>query len=496
VAVVDGIVLTEQGEVITNLPLYAWESEPAVWVTNDPAGLLNIMLTMYADHPSFNYQLITSRESDQEVTMSYTKLTKFGFSKGRKNRPGGRHKGMHTVWCPSDMTRNPLEVLGGHAAPDLVKFGVNVRDWCKEQGLPIPSTLAGVASALLRDARFWPDARGRVPRATNERVRKYLPGVYAELRAREGVRYQAISLDQRTAYHRAAQEVATPNPNNLYARGYFNDPEGATELWAVPGDGLYEKITNQPGLVCAQLSASPRRKNRTRPPAIPVSGTGRTRVYLWTNELELCQDNGVIIDGITAAWTSTTADPGLPIYGKFAQAQIEASDEYRKRWLKPTLHATYGLLAARERDLAIGHYRGRGPMATYILGYGHEFSVHEARLPAHSPVTTNVLMLGTLQAEIRARSMKMAHALMDNGAEVLHIHADGIHVRGVLPLVDQSWRTGPLDNLEYMDRVSWFSDQGDVLPGRDERMRVELRRHRSNLLHQKVKAVLAQAGKT
>ena len=66
---------------------------------------------------------------------------------------------------------------------------------------------------------------------------------------------------------------------------------------------------------------------------------------------------------------------------------------------------------------------------------------------------------------------------------VLHIHADGIHVAGdELPLLPKGWTVKERTNLEYLDKVSWLSDQGATLPGRDERMRVEVRRHNANLI--------------
>jgi hypothetical protein len=209
---------------------------------------------------------------------------------------------------------------------------------------------------------------------------------------------------------------------------------------------------------------------------------GPYTVFLWTNELDLAVDGGLIIHGITAAWTSVTADPGLPRYGAYAEAEIDQASDFRRRWLKPTLHATYGLLAAKPRNIAIGHHRGKGRESTRIIGRGHEVTVREALLRGHAPPTNNVPMLGVLQAEIRARSMRLANALMSEGVNVLHIHADGLHVAGALPLVDDSWSIEPRDQLEYLDRVSWLSDQGDTLPGRDVRERVEARRHRANLV--------------
>jgi hypothetical protein len=93
-------------------------------------------------------------------------------------------------------------------------------------------------------------------------------------------------------------------------------------------------------------------------------------------------------------------------------------------------------------------------------------------------------MLGVLQSEIRARTMRLANGLITEGVDVLHIHADGIHTTGKLPLLSNDWSLEPRTNLRYVDRVSWLADEGDVLPGRDTRARVEQRRRMATtLLH-------------
>jgi hypothetical protein len=359
---------------------------------------------------------------------------------------------------------------------------MDIREWCRDENVPMPSTLAGIANSLLRDERFWPEDRGRVPKATNENVRKYLPGVYGELRAKPLTRKEnAVSLDQRTAYHVAAQEVATPDPTTLFARGYFNAPDTAP-VWAPTGTLLYERTMSQPGIVYVLVEVQHLRRHHVRPPA--VKRAGRYRCALWTNEIALCEQNGVTIRGIVAAWTSNLADTGLPLYGAYAQKQITEASEFRRRWLKPTLHALYGLLATRPRRVKMGHLRGNAQTdAIARIGFGHEFPVKQSDLGVIQPMTANVAMLGVLQAEIRARSFALARELMEAGAEVLHIHADGIHVTGdIIPLIPDGWKIETLTNLHYLDAVSWLSAEGDHLPGRDAKQRAEVARHHTTLV--------------
>ena len=441
------------------------------------------MVEAHGDNPAFNYQIVDSREQDAGPTMSVTRLTRFGVNSSRNRQQGKRNQAMHIVWCPGDMMRNPADVLDDNSVGSLLRFGIDVRDWCKENDVPIPTTLAGIASGLLRDKRFWPNARGRVPHATNERVRPYLPGVYAELRGKVTETYQAVALDQRRAYHRAAQTVPMPDSTSLFARGYFANTEDSP-VWAKPGTQLYERTIAQPGLVAIRATSRLTHKDETRPPAINYVGT--RIIYLWTNEVPMCVEHGLQIHGIVAAWTSTKPDTGFPLYGAWAESQIDTANEFRARWLKPTLHAAYGLLATRPRILKIGHRNGNGRATTYILGIAHPFPVSEHTLGAHAPKTNNVAALGTLQAEIRKRSMQTANALMAEGVNVLHIHADGIHVAGKLPLLsDKEWSIKPRSNLTYLDRVSWLSDEGDCLPGRELAQRIETRKHYAHILQER-----------
>lgn len=211
---------------------------------------------------------------------------------------------------------------------------------------------------------------------------------------------------------------------------------------------------------------------------------------LWTNEVPLCEANGVTIHGIVAAWTANTADPGLPSYGAYAQQTITEASEFRRRWLKPTLHAVYGLLATRPRRVKIGHLHGRSPRGIARIGFAHEFSVAQADLGVMQPLTVNVAMLGVLQSEIRKRSFELARYLSENDVKILHIHADGVHVEGELPFIPNGWSVEPLTNLQYLDQQSWLSDEKDCLPGRDARHRTELIRHRAQLIGQSPKRPL------
>jgi hypothetical protein len=88
VVVRDGIGMTEEGEVITDLFLFAIGADSHIFVTFDPADILN---TMKAGHaPDFNYQIINAREADvpdgMAAFMSSTRVTRFGWAPHRRTQ--------------------------------------------------------------------------------------------------------------------------------------------------------------------------------------------------------------------------------------------------------------------------------------------------------------------------------------------------------------------------------------------------------------------------
>lgn len=481
ITMLDGVAVTEDGEPIGNLPVFAASMPSHIWMVDAPATVLAVMVDAFGHVPDFNYQIITSEEDTDGPRFVHSRITRFGFRckcEDKTGCPWRKRNGMHLVWTPRDLSPTPGKLMPVHSHQTYRELVTDVRGWCDEQNLPIPTTLAGLANSLMRDARFWPEARGRVPRATNENVRKFLPGVYAELRTAPGETHNVIAIDQTSAYHVVATQVPVPDPSTLFARGYFNAPD-TSPIWTTPGDRLYERTVRQPGIVYAQLQVLPKRKHQTRPPA--VADSGRYRAALWTNELAHCQANGVIVEGLTAAWTANLPDPGIATYGHWAQHQLGAASSTRKRWLKPTLHAVYGLFGVRPRKLSIGHYRGNGKNpATARVGFGHEFTVNNAELGSMQSNTANVATLGVLQSEIRVRSLALARDLSERGLTVLHIHADGVHVAGdTPPLIPADWRIEGLTRLMYLDKNSWVADEREALPGRDERARVHLRRRQA-----------------
>src|SRR5207245_8648734 len=92
---------------------------------------------------------------------------------------------------------------------------------------------------------------------------------------------------------------------------------------------------------------------------------GRRLAWIYSNELPLVREFGAEIEGIEAAWISCDSEHGLNEYANWALSEIQAADAKRRRWLKPTLLATYGLLASKPRKMEFAYRRGRGVTKHY-----------------------------------------------------------------------------------------------------------------------------------
>lgn len=478
VAVSELTLVTEHGQYYEDPIDYFLDAVPTVVITPDPSTFLALLHAAFQDHPAWKYTLYKSHSDYGNGSVARVKLSTFGF-----RGDGYRNGRLHQCWDPRAVSPDvSAKFLDGVSHIDLLTWGLDVRAWAQENSLELRNAYAGYASQLLRDPRFYPEPRRRVPRATNEAVRQALPGNLITLHAPpRGEAYTVTCVDQRSAHHRIVQELPLPSSNHLFARGYFNVYETTEEFWCKPGDPLYEQVlTRHLGLVYAKVNSrvTTPGEDGLRLPLQDHQGT--KRVFLWTNQLEFLSATGTQVEGIYAAWTSTSVDTGLPRYGQWAESQITHASATRKRWLKPLLHSTYGLLAARPRPLEVGH---RAPWGggMFLLG-PREFPVKSVKLDTVSPAFVNVVQRGMIEAETQLRSIRMARELTDAGCRVLHVHSDGLHVLGDLPLIPDSWSVSALTDVMYWDRVSWIANERSCLPGRDEHQRYEEQQHRVRLI--------------
>lgn len=484
----------EDYAITTDWEGYVKAAPPTVFVTTDPSVFLHRLDYWYCEHPHWRFNLSRNVQDKGELgAMSRVRLTTFGFRPCDKpkeraacpicsEQKGARKGRLHQCWDPRAMSPTPIhKFIDGPLTPAaLLTWATDVRAWAREQNLGLRASLSGYSAQLLRDPRFYPAPRRRVPRATNDRARPHMPGNLVRLTDVEPgpQHYNVTSVDQRSAHHRVVQEIALPNADTLYARGYFNDPEGASKYWAPRNSEAFNRIMSQPGLVYVGMTTRRTGKGEFRFQV--QDDTGYKRAYIWTNTFTALEATGTHIEGIYAAWTSTTTDAGLPQYGKWAATQVETASPERKLWLKPLLHSTYGLLAARARPLETGGNRRKGKSSSFLIG-PRVFQVNSRTVSRHAPAFVNVIQRGMIEAETQRRSLELAQELTNAGCRVLHIHTDGLHVQGPLPLLPDTWAVKGLTDVMYLDDVSWVALERDCLPGRDQRQRVEVIRHYAGL---------------
>jgi hypothetical protein len=410
------------------------------------------------------YSMKSAHKSRRAQTMN-TIITYMGLRSLTKKR-GHWHYPLDPVVFASG-------ALQGHDVESLLAWGRDIRAWCQEHRLNITPTAGGIAGQLLRDPRWYPQARRKVPRATNARAREVLPGNHYELRTERQEVSDAYYLDMRSAHHYCASTLTFPHADGLLARGNFRRSTDSTDTtipesdpWAERGNPRYERIIHKShGLLLLRLSVP------TLPPELfplPFLTPGVHLAWVYTNELPTLRTLGVSIDAIEAAWISFTPDPGLNRYAAWAQAEVATADDTRRQWLKPTQLATYGVLAARPRRTEYGYKRGEGTPRRYPAGHGVlEVRAHLGMTEEEIP-TANVIQRGMIEAETRRHVLDLARDLTGRGVRVLSVYADALIVESEspLPLLPAPWAIKErLTRLRFVHPTAFMSEQMTKLPG-------------------------------
>lgn len=475
----DGMAVLERtGETVplADLPALVASEPSSIWVSSNAAWLVQDLDTALDSNPRWQYRAGPFRRDviSLRTTVAYRKtkltgtiVTYFGFTSEQRKKKGHWHYPLDPV-----VFTNDLALEGNHASA-LMAWAQDVRAWCQANELKVTPTAGGLAGQLLKDPRFYPVARRKVPRATNARAREVLPGNYYRLFCDTTEVVNATYLDMAAAHHNAAADTTFPHADGLYARGHFRhtDPTDTTvpdtPAWKERGTPGYRTLlTRAHGLLLLRLSVPPLPPERFPLPFLEAPG-GR-RAWVYTNELGYLSELGVSIDGVDAAWVSFKSDPGLGLYAQFALTELATADAARKAWLKATLLAGYGILAARPRVQEFGYKRGRGITRHYPTGNGRlEVKAHIA-LTETEMVTVNVIHRGLIEAETRLRCLRLARDLQDHGCRVLSIYADAVMVESghPLPLLPPPWSIkAHLTRLRFLYPTAFHSHELTKLPG-------------------------------
>lgn len=432
-----------------------------------------------APDPNFNYRLTpierysrpwnsTGKRMEQgKIVDSVCNFV--GWKADAKHKPNRYHYPIDPLW----FLTTSIDDLDESDAPRLVKlyrWAKQVRDWTLKNDLQIKASAGGLAAQLLRDPRFYPEARRKVPRMINEVARFQLPGNYYRFYGRIQTRYKATYIDMENAHHEMAKRIQFPNANDLYAFGDWSfEKRLERNKDATPRPFAEGKaaIIGRSGLHYVRLSVPNLHGYVFAPPY--MEREGKRNVYVYSNELELIESLGGKIECVYASFSSATHETGLNRYAKFAIENIKAYADY-KPWLKPVLHSTYGLLAARPTSFETGYLRsGGGTRGEYHMG-NVSLPAQITKRPAEiESRIANVIHRGMIEAEVRCSALRYAAELQASGHRVLAIYADAIFTedRGrKLPSPPRPWRISKrVTNLRFHSAVHFTSPQLSRLPG-------------------------------
>lgn len=466
----------ETGEILpaSDLPMVTLTSKPFIYVARSSGISLVELNEFFEDDQAWQFRLTPH---DREIwkpnrpgkptIVRQVIINFFGFRKGY----GRKENLYHQVLDPDlFLHRFGLDDIVPGDMCELEKlrtWAMALREWAVFNGLKLQPTSGSLAAQLLRDARFYPNDRRKVPRPTNARARDVLPGNYYLLRAEERKQYPAIYIDQVSAHHTCAASISLPDADRLYAKGCFHDLSKG-RLWAKRGTRLYERAIRQHGLFYLAVT-NPQDWKKTSFPLPCQQSKGPQHIFVWSNEVDYLIETGTQVWGIIAAWTSDRVDTGIPRYAHWALSELRTQGP-NSAWLKPTLLSAYGILAAAPRRFETAYRRSdTGERVVYPLG-GELVEVKRHRsVNTRESGTANVIHRGMIEAETRLRSLRMARDLTAAGCHVLAIYADSVFIDatiGTLPLLPSEWSIkGELTNLEFFNSVSFTSRELTKLPG-------------------------------
>lgn len=486
---------------------------PSIVIAPGAAHLLADLEQHYADDPLWQYRVTPvkrerfssdptrKRRHTVDTLVNYFGWKGASYTTGT-GKPAHRKGHWHYPVDPTLFATIPLrELIGGLAPADFLAWGRDLREWCAENDLHPSPTAGGLGGQLLRDPRWYPEPRRKVPRATNGRARPVLPGNYYRLLWPEHSPVDATYIDMSSSHHHMAAQVQFPSSNGLYARGNFRTtetsetPVSRNTLWAQAGTPRYNLAIQAYGLFRLQLNVPALKPSQFPPPY--MEDAGRKLVYVYSNEIPMILSLGGEIEGIFAAWTSYTLDTGLNGFARWALSEIAAMTPERKRWCKVALLATYGNLAAKVRTQEFAYRTAQGGVSKQYPAGPHFLDVraHVGETELEIP-TVNVVHRGMIEAEQRRAVLDLARDLTGQGHTVVSIYADAIMVLAgpALPLLPPPWRVDAhLTRLKFATPTAFTSAERTKLPGiaREDidrwRRIAEIRpRHKSKVLDSRV----------
>lgn len=481
----DEVLLERTGELHPRLTLrdLIIRERPSIVIAQGVAEMVASLTQEFARSEDWQYRVTPTRReihrpgARRNPVVVDTLVNYFGFrgelrASGKSRKPG---RWFYPV-DPFVFVRVGLSAMHTGTCPEIVHmltWGIDLRAFCAANGLTITPTGGGLAGQLLRDPRFYPQARRKVPRKTNAAIRDHLPGNFYRLYVNPDVVIpRAVYLDMASAHHHVAARTTFPHADRLMRRGDWDstDPTDTTvphgrPQWEPGTRGFTELLLGSHGLL----------RMRLRVPAVPdgfplpcMEREGVRSAYVYTNEIPYLLSMGCSIEGIDAAWTAFQRDHGLNRYARWALSEIEAMPPERKRWAKPVLLSAYGILAAKPKLMEMGHRISKSGRIVELPAGKLTLSAHMKRLGIREVPVANVVQRGMIEAGTRLASIQLARAMRAEGRRVLSIYADAVFLEdnGPMPFLSHPWTVKAyLTNLIFHNPTSFTSAEVSKLPG-------------------------------
>lgn len=476
-------VMLENGEVFpySDLPRLIQTEPSSILVANHFGPVLQFLIREFKGNERWQFRAspierdaYQPNRAGRKAVMKDCVIGYLGF-KGRNKQKGHYHYPLSpqtfVLKGIGDLRKNvPDERL---TITKLMNWAKEVRDFLKENDLRLSPTSGGIAAQFLKDKKFYPEDRRKVPGHTNSKAREHLPGNFYKLYAAANglynngtALYSAAYLDQISAHHTAAKEIAFPCANTLRRRGRHSSLQD--RVFAKAGTKKYDKLIAELGLFYLAFE-TPRLFPKDFPLPQCDKPQGYHRGYFFSNELPYLKQLGIRIRHIIACWTSPDRDYGLNKYADWASEQVNSAKETAKPWLKPTLLSTYGVLAAKPKIMEFGYAQAKsGEPKQYACGSGFIDVIAKASNQMREPLMANVIHRGMVEAETRLKSLEMARELTAEGHTILAIYADSVFVEGSkqLPLLKPPWRLQEfLTSLRFQSATHFTSAQISKAPG-------------------------------
>lgn len=461
---------------------------PAIIVTDHALDLLAFLDASRASRsPFWQYQVKVRaggawRPEARSKRVFLTPLpVRFGYAsrRGRKTRATGRSHWFLLIQ-PSAFCEVP-DGWGPLTSLDLLRFGMDLREWANRQRVPVLQAVSAYGVRLLRDSRFAGGNEGgwrrKIPAATNRRLRAFLPGNHYQLLGRREHTYSTVhKYDQAGAHHYAALTSQFPHPDSFRVDGWFRRPE------PIPGTLFDQRgpirvntqkwgeLTRNPGLFIIGVSV-PELVAADNLEIPALRRPGQRWQILTSVELEHArQVPGVRLLDIWACWTSPDQDDRLPEYALWAGQQLAGSTDRRRRWLKPLLLVAYGMLAVRPgRFRTAWRWCARPDGAVgWQTRYGHLTGYERIGSTERESPVANVAWRAIIESKVRLQSLQFARELRSTGMRPIAVYADAVFATGRQPNgpLLPPWRyEGMIHDLIFESPGRYRSVEETRLPG-------------------------------